>query len=168
MEAALRTVYEILEGKALPQTDFLPVRGLQGIKTAEVPVAGMKVKVAVAHGLKNARTLLDDIAAGKSDYHFIEVMACPGGCIGGGGQPVLPDLQKKLARNKSLYMEDLRLPERKSHQNAEVSALYKEFLGQPAGHLSHELLHLYKEFLGQPAGHLSHELLHTHYKARKV
>ncbi|HOI22759.1 MAG TPA: [FeFe] hydrogenase, group A [Spirochaetales bacterium] len=141
MEAALRTVYEILEGKALPQTDFLPVRGLQGIKTAEVPVAGMKVKVAVAHGLKNARVLLDDIAAGKSDYHFIEVMACPGGCIGGGGQPVLPDIGKKLARNRSLYMEDLRLLERKSHQNAEVSALYKEFLGQPAGHLSHELLH---------------------------
>ncbi len=141
MEAALRTVYEILEGKPLPHTDFMPVRGLQGIKTAEVPVAGMKVKVAVAHGLKNARALLDDIAAGNSSYHFIEVMACPGGCIGGGGQPVLPDMSKKLARNKSLYNEDLRLPERKSHQNAEVNALYKEFLGKPAGHLSHELLH---------------------------
>jgi len=141
MEAALRTVYEILEGKPLPHTDFLPVRGLQGIKTAEVPVAGMKVKVAVAHGLKNARALLDDIAAGNSSYHFIEVMACPGGCIGGGGQPVLPDWNKKMARNKSLYTEDLRLPERKSHQNAEVNALYKEFLGKPAGHLSHELLH---------------------------
>jgi len=141
MEAALRTVYEILEGKPLPQTDFTPVRGLQGIKTAEVPVAGMKVRVAVVHGLKNARVLLDEMAAGKSTYHFIEVMSCPGGCIGGGGQPVLPDMEKKLARNRSLYAEDLRLPERKSHQNIEVSALYKEFLGKPAGHLSHELLH---------------------------
>jgi iron-only hydrogenase group A len=141
MEAALRTVYELLEGKPLPQTDFFPVRGLQGIKTAEVPVAGMNVKVAVAHGLKNARALLDDIAAGKSDYHFIEVMACPGGCIGGGGQPVLPDMDKKLARNKSLYLEDLRMPERKSHQNTEVNTLYKDFLGHPAGHLAHELLH---------------------------
>lgn len=141
MEAALRTVYEILEGKPLPQTDFKPVRGLQGIKTAEVPVAGMTVRVAVAHGLKNARVLLDEMAAGKSPYHFIEVMSCPGGCIGGGGQPVLPDMDKKLARNLSLYAEDLRLPERKSHLNAEVSALYKGFLGNPAGHLSHELLH---------------------------
>jgi len=141
MEAALRTVYEVLEGKPLPQTDFTPVRGLKGIKTAEVPVAGMTVRVAVAHGLKNARVLLDEMAAGKSPYHFIEVMSCPGGCIGGGGQPVLSDIDKKIARNLSLYAEDLRLPERKSHLNAEVSALYTEFLGHPAGHLSHELLH---------------------------
>ena len=141
MEAALRTVYEVLEGKPLPQTDFMPVRGLKGIKTAEVPVAGMTVRVAVAHGLKNARVLLDEMAAGKSPYHFIEVMSCPGGCIGGGGQPVLSDMDKKIARNLSLYAEDLRLPERKSHLNAEVSALYTEFLGHPAGHLSHELLH---------------------------
>jgi len=141
MEAALRTVYEILQGKPLPQTDFTPVRGLQGIKTAEVPVAGTTVRVAVAHGLKNARVLLDEMAAGKSPYHFIEIMSCPGGCIGGGGQPVLPDMQKKLARNYSLYAEDLRLPERKSHLNVEVNALYKDFLGSPAGHLSHELLH---------------------------
>ncbi|HCO47940.1 MAG TPA: ferredoxin [Spirochaetaceae bacterium] len=141
MEAALRTVYEILEGKPLPQTDFTPVRGLKGIKTAEVPVAGMNVRVAVAHGLKNARVILDEMAAGKSSYHFIEVMSCPGGCIGGGGQPVLPDMDKKLARNSSLYAEDLRLPSRKSHQNPEVKALYEGFLGKPAGHLSHELLH---------------------------
>lgn len=141
MEAALRTVYEILEGKPLPDTDFTPVRGLEGIKTAEVPVAGMKVRIAVAHSLKNARILLDQIAAGASPYHFIEVMTCPGGCVGGGGQPVLPDLDKILARNRSLYAEDTRLPERKSHLNAEVNSLYKDFLGAPAGHLSHELLH---------------------------
>ena len=141
MEAALRTVYEILQGKPLPQTEFKPARGLQGIKTAEVPIGESVIRIAVAHGLKNARVLLDEMATGKSPYHFIEIMSCPGGCIGGGGQPVLPDMDKKLARNQSLYMEDLRLPERKSHHNAEVSALYKEFLGSPAGHLSHELLH---------------------------
>lgn len=141
MEAALRTVYEILEGKPLPGTDFSPVRGLSGLKTASVRVAGKEVNVAVAHGLGNARILLDEIAAGKSNYHFIEVMSCPGGCIGGGGQPVLPDLEKKLARNLSLYVEDGRLPERRSHLNPEVSALYSEFLGKPSGHLSHSLLH---------------------------
>jgi iron-only hydrogenase group A len=141
MEAALRTVYEILEGKPLPQTDFMPARGLVGIKTAEVPVAGMKVKIAIAHSLKNARVLLDQLIAGESPYHFIEIMSCPGGCIGGGGQPVLPNMDKILARNKSLYTEDLRLEERKSHQNEEVSSLYRDFLGKPAGHLSHELLH---------------------------
>lgn len=141
MEAALRTVYEILEGKPLPNTDFMPVRGLQGIKTAEVPVAGTTLRVAVAHSLKNARILLDEIAEGKSPYHFIEVMSCPGGCIGGGGQPVLPDLEKKLARNRSLYMEDLRLVSRKSHQNLEVNTLYTDFLESPASHVSHALLH---------------------------
>jgi len=117
MEAALRTVYEILEGAPLPKIDLTPVRGLEGIKTAEIQAAGMKLKVAVAHGLKNARVLLDEIATGKSPYHFIEVMSCPGGCIGGGGQPVCPDKEKKLARNHSLYVEDQRLPERKSHLN---------------------------------------------------
>lgn len=141
MEAALRTVYEILEGKPLPSLDFTPVRGLAGIKSAEVVVGGTTLHVAAAHSLKNARVLLDDIAAGKSPYQFIEVMSCPGGCIGGGGQPVLPDMEKKAARNSSLYVEDLRLPARKSHENADVQKLYASFLGSPGGHLSHELLH---------------------------
>ncbi|MFZ2781591.1 MAG: NADH-dependent [FeFe] hydrogenase, group A6 [Rectinemataceae bacterium] len=141
MEAALRTVYEILAGSPLPDTDFVPVRGMQGIKSAEVAVGGTTLRVAVAHTLKNARVLLDEIAAGRSPYHFIEVMSCPGGCIGGGGQPVLPDMDRRLARNKSLYMEDLRLGTRHSHRNESVKALYDEFLGEPNGHLSHELLH---------------------------
>jgi len=141
MEAALRTVYEILEGKPLPGLDFTPVRGLAGIKSAEVVVGGTTLHVAAAHSLKNARVLLDEIAAGKSPYQFIEVMSCPGGCIGGGGQPVLPDIEKKIARNSSLYVEDLRLPARKSHENADVQKLYSSFLGSPGGHLSHELLH---------------------------
>jgi iron-only hydrogenase group A len=141
MEAALRTVYEILEGKPLPNTDFMEARGMQGIKTAQVHAGGMDIRVAIAHGLGNARQLLDELAAGKSPYHFIEIMSCPGGCVGGGGQPVLPDWNKKLARNRSLYQEDLHLKERLSHKNAEVSLLYEKFLGEPAGHLSHELLH---------------------------
>jgi iron-only hydrogenase group A len=141
MEAALRTVYEIVVGKTLPSLDFTAVRGLDGIKTAEVDLAGTKVRVAVAHTLKNARVLLDEIAAGKSPYHFIEVMTCPGGCIGGGGQPVHIDKDKRLARNKAMYAEDLRLGIRKSHENPSVNALYDDFLGKPLGHRSHELLH---------------------------
>ncbi|HEY9053611.1 MAG TPA: NADH-dependent [FeFe] hydrogenase, group A6 [Rectinemataceae bacterium] len=141
MEAALRTVYEILEGKPLPATEFLPARGFAGVKVAEVPVGGLNLRVAVAHGLGNARKILDEMAAGKSPYHFVEIMSCPGGCVGGGGQPVLSDWNKKLARNQALYKEDLRLEQRLSHKNAEVGLLYERFLGKPAGHLSHELLH---------------------------
>ncbi len=141
MEAALRTVYEIVTGKGLESLDFHAVRGLDGIKTAEVDLNGTVVRVAVAHTLRNARTILDEIAAGKSPYHFIEVMTCPGGCIGGGGQPVGIDAAKRMARNTAMYAEDLRLGVRKSHENPAVKALYAEFLGKPLGHLSHELLH---------------------------
>ena len=141
MEAALRTVYEVVTGSALPSLDFEAVRGLEGIKMAEVDLAGTKVRVAVAHTLKNARILLDEIAAGKSPYHFIEVMTCPGGCVGGGGQPVRVDASKRLARNAAMYEEDKRLALRKSHENPAVKALYSDFLGEPLGHLSHELLH---------------------------
>lgn len=141
MEAALRTVFEIVEKKPLPDPDFTVVRGLEGIKTASVILGGKEIRVAVAHGLGNARVLLDEIAEGKSPYHFIEVMSCPGGCVGGGGQPFLPSRERTQARNLSLYREDLRLSVRKSHENPAVSRLYDEFLGEPAGHLSHELLH---------------------------
>jgi NADH-quinone oxidoreductase subunit G/NADP-reducing hydrogenase subunit HndD len=141
MEAALRTVYEIVSGKSLPSLDFESVRGLEGIKKAEVDIAGTTVRVAVAHTLKNARVLLDEIAAGSSPYQFIEVMTCPGGCIGGGGQPVRIDADKRLARNRAMYEEDRRLGLRKSHDNPAVKALYADFLGEPLGHLSHELLH---------------------------
>jgi iron-only hydrogenase group A len=141
MEAALRTVYEIVEKKPLENIELTQVRGFDSIKSAEVVLGGSPVRVAVAHGLSNARILLDEIRAGKSPYHFIEIMSCPGGCIGGGGQPVLADIEKKLARNHALYVEDQKLPLRKSHENPAVSALYKDFLGKPLGHLSHELLH---------------------------
>ncbi len=146
MEAALRTVYELVVGSPIPSLDFESVRGLDGIKKAEVDLAGTKVRVAVAHTLKNARILLDEIAEGKSTYHFIEIMSCPGGCVGGGGQPVRVDAEKRLARNKAMYAEDLRLGIRKSHENPAIKELYAEFLGKPLGHLSHELLHTkYKE-----------------------
>jgi iron-only hydrogenase group A len=141
MEAALRTVYEIVTRQTLPSLDFEAVRGLEGIKRAEVDLAGTKVRVAAAHTLKNARVLLDEIASGSSPYHFIEVMTCPGGCIGGGGQPVRVDAAKRLARNKAMYAEDRSFALRKSHENPAVQALYKDFLGEPLGHLSHELLH---------------------------
>ncbi len=140
-EAALRTVYEIVTKKTLDAIDFEAVRGLSGIKTAEVDLDGTKVRVAVVHTLKNARKILDEIAAGTSPYHFIEVMTCPGGCVGGGGQPVLPDMDKRLARNLAMYREDLRLGMRKSHENPAIAALYEGFLGSPLGEKSHSLLH---------------------------
>jgi iron-only hydrogenase group A len=141
MEAALRTVYEVVTKQSLPSLDFAAVRGLDGIKSAEVDLAGTKVRVAVAHTLKNARVILDEIKAGTSPYHFIEVMTCPGGCVGGGGQPVRVDMEKRVARNKAMYAEDLRLGLRKSHDNPAVKELYADFLGEPLGRLSHELLH---------------------------
>jgi iron-only hydrogenase group A len=141
MEAALRTVYELVTGGPMPSIDFQAARGLDGIKAAEVDLAGTKVRVAVAHTLKNARSILDEIVAGSSPYHFIEIMSCPGGCIGGGGQPVRIDASKRLARNKAMYAEDLRLGLRKSHENPAVKELYATFLGEPLGHVSHELLH---------------------------
>jgi iron-only hydrogenase group A len=141
MEAAARTVYELVNGKPLPSLEIGPLRGLEGIKTAELPLGDSKPKFAVAHTLKNARILLDEIKTGKSPYAFIEIMTCPGGCIGGGGQPILPDDAKRKARQAAVYAEDKRLPERKSHENKAVDELYKEFLGKPLGHLSHELLH---------------------------
>ena len=140
MEAALRTVYEVVTGKTLPSLDFKDVRGFEGIKEAAVDLDGLVVKVAVAHGLGNARKLMDAVRAGTADYHFIEIMACPGGCIGGGGNPI-KDWKKMDKRLEGVYQEDLDLPLRKSHENPAVDTLYKEFLEKPLGHKSHELLH---------------------------
>ncbi|HEY3298572.1 MAG TPA: NADH-dependent [FeFe] hydrogenase, group A6, partial [Armatimonadota bacterium] len=141
MEAALRTVYEVVTGKKLDNVDIAAVRGMDGVREAEIDVDGTKVRAAVAHGLANAKKLLDLVREGKADYHFIEVMCCPGGCIGGGGQPfpTSEDIRKKRA--EALYLQDRELPLRKSHENPVVTQLYEEFLGQPLGHKSHELLH---------------------------
>jgi NADH-quinone oxidoreductase subunit G/NADP-reducing hydrogenase subunit HndD len=141
MEAALRTVYETLTKQPLPKLELEALRGFDGIKTAELAINGDPVKVAVAHTLRNARAILDEIAAGRSPYAFVEVMTCPGGCIGGGGQPTGATWERKAARREAIYLEDRNLPRRKSHDNPQVQALYREFLGEPLGRLSHELLH---------------------------
>ncbi|MEL7566376.1 MAG: NADH-dependent [FeFe] hydrogenase, group A6 [Dehalobacterium sp.] len=141
MEAALRTVYEVVTGKTLEDVNFTFSRGMEGIKEAEIDLNGVRVKVAIAHGLKNARMLMEQARNGTSPYHFIEVMACPGGCIGGGGQPITKCNDKRNERIKGIYSEDENLSLRKSHDNPEVKQLYEEFLHQPLGHKSHQLLH---------------------------
>ena len=141
MEAALRTVYEVVTGKTLPSLDFKDVRGLEGIKEATVDLDGTPVKVAVAHTLANARKLVELIKSGKSDYAFIEIMCCPGGCIGGGGQPYGTTNEVRRQRIAAIYEADSDLPIRKSHENPAIKKLYEEFLVEPLGEKSHHLLH---------------------------
>lgn len=153
MEAALRTVYEVVTGKALPFANLhvTPVAGLKGIKEASITIEnttpewkfleGVVLKIAVAHGLANARHVLDSIKSGQSQYHFVEVMTCPGGCIGGGGQPRFTTDAVREARIKAIYREDEGKPIRKSHENPHITALYNEFLKYPFSEKSHELLH---------------------------
>ncbi len=140
MEAALRTAYELVTGEALPSLDFNEVRGLEGVKEATVDLKGTTLKVAVAHGLGNASDILDRVKEGH-DYHFIEIMCCPGGCIGGGGQPIPTDREIREKRMAGIYNADKGMPLRKSHENPAVQALYKDFLGEPLSHKSHQLLH---------------------------
>jgi len=146
MEAALRTVSEVLTGKSLDKVEFEAVRGTEGIKEATLKVGDLDVSVAVAHGLGNARELLEKVRSGEKNYHFIEIMGCPGGCVTGGGQPIvssktLCEVDLKAARAKALYDEDESLKIRKSHENPYVKALYDEYFGEPCGHKAHELLH---------------------------
>ena len=146
MEAALRTAAETLEGKALPDIEFHEVRGTESMKEATYTLAGIDVKVAVVSGLKSADALLQKIKNGEAEYHFIEIMCCPGGCVNGGGQPIqhavvrsFVDLQTQRA--KALYTEDRALAVRKSHENPMIKQLYDEFLDKPGSHLSHQILH---------------------------
>ncbi len=142
LEAALRTAYEWLTEETLENVDFNAVRGMEGIREATVKINDMDVNVAVAHGLGNARKLLESIREGKANYHAIEIMACPGGCIGGGGQPYIKgDTDILKARSKAIYAEDEGKALRKSHENPAIKKLYEEFLGKPNGEKSHELLH---------------------------
>ena len=146
MEAALRTVYEKATGKELEDVNFTAVRGTEGIKEAEVDLNGKKVRVAVAHGTGNAKTLLESIKSGEKQYDFIEVMGCPGGCVTGGGTPIISSTDRmyidpKAERAKALYNEDAGKAKRKSHDNEELKKLYAEYLGEPNGHLAHKLLH---------------------------
>jgi iron-only hydrogenase group A len=161
MEAALRTVYEIVTGEPVPfeKLRITPVRGAEGVKRAEIPIKkavdawkfleGATLKVMVAHGTANAKRVMEMLERGElSDYHFIEIMACPGGCLGGGGQPIPTSPEIRAARARAIYSEDEGLPIRKSHENPVIKEIYKEFLTQG------------------PCGELSHKLLHTHYLKR--
>ncbi len=153
MEAALRTAYEVITGREIPfdGLNVTPVRGMEGIKEAAVKLEnvlpdfsfleGIEVRVAVAHGLTNAAQIMDDVSIGESPYHFIEVMGCPGGCIGGGGQPIPTNEEIRKKRAEAIYTEDEKMTIRKSHENPEVIQLYKDFLGKPLGEVSHHLLH---------------------------
>ena len=152
MEAALRTAAYKLDGKELKNVELKDVRGLAGIKEATYKLGGTEVKVAVASGMKNAKVLLDEIRAGKSPYHFIEIMGCPGGCVAGGGQPFvkpcfLPNEEDNILdtykekRANALYSEDEGRPIRVSHKNPQIIELYEKFLGEPNSHKAHELLH---------------------------
>jgi NADP-reducing hydrogenase subunit HndD len=153
MEAALRTAYEIVTGRDVPfkNLNIVPVRGMQGVKEATIKIEnclddwkfleGAELKVAIAHGLTNANKVVKLVSQGKAPYHFIEIMACPGGCIGGGGQPIPTSMEIRQNRIKAIYSEDENMPLRKSHENPEIISLYKEFLGKPNSHAAHELLH---------------------------
>jgi len=142
IEAAVRTAYEVHTGKELPKIDFEELRGMDGIRQASIDFDGLKLNIGIAHGLGNARELLDAIKQGKSTFHAIEIMACPGGCIGGGGQPLHhgnSEIIKK--RQMAIYREDKSKSIRKSHENPDIIELYQNFLGKPLSELSHHLLH---------------------------
>jgi NADH-quinone oxidoreductase subunit G/[NiFe] hydrogenase diaphorase moiety small subunit/NADP-reducing hydrogenase subunit HndD len=153
MEAAIRTVYEVVTGRPVPfnNLEILPVRGTEGVKEASLKIEGcvpafsflegVELKVAVAHGLKNARVIMEQIAAGESPYHFIEIMACPGGCIGGGGQPIPTNEEIRKKRIAAIYDEDRNMELRKSHENPEIKMIYEDYLKEPLGEKSHHLLH---------------------------
>jgi iron only hydrogenase large subunit-like protein len=149
MEAAVRTAHFMITGKELPGLDLQPLRGLEGAKELKANIGGIDIGAAVVSGLGNARALIEQIRAGRSDLHFIEVMTCPGGCINGGGQPLHSDRAAVIARMKKLYNVDKNCGLRVSHGNKSVKRLYDEFLGAPLGDKSHHLLH-------------------THYAAREV
>lgn len=158
MEAALRTAYEVVTGREVPfdGLNITPVRGMVGVREAAIKIEntkpewkfldGVVLKTVVAHGLTNAKKVMDVVKSGKADWHFIEIMACPGGCIGGGGQPIPTNEEIRKKRAEAIYREDANKKIRKSHENPEVIAIYKEFLDEPNSHKAHELLHThYKE-----------------------
>ncbi len=153
MEAALRTAYELVTGREVPfeNLNIKSVRGMEGVRKATIKIEnpleewafldGVELKCAVAHGLVNAKKVMDSLKAGEADFHFVEIMACPGGCLGGGGQPIPTNPEIRQKRAEAIYAEDANLAIRKSHENPEVQKLYKDFLIKPLGELSHHLLH---------------------------
>lgn len=142
IEAAVRTAYEWITHEELKDVNFTQLRGLEGIRTATIPIKDIELKIGIAHGLGNARKMLEGIRSGELDFHAIEIMACPGGCIGGGGQPYHHgDFSIIKKRQDAIYREDAGKPKRKSHENEMVMKLYREYLGEPYGEKAHELLH---------------------------
>jgi iron only hydrogenase large subunit-like protein len=141
MEAAVRTAHFLATGTELDDLKIKAARGFEGIKEAHVMVGNIEVGVAVVNTLGNARKLVEEIRGGRKDLHFIEIMSCPGGCIGGGGQPIGADIEAVRARMKALYVIDRDEPVRVSHKNRQVKRLYDEYLGKPLGEKSHKLLH---------------------------
>jgi len=141
MEAALRTVADKLEGADLPKIDYTKVRGLEGVKFATIEIKSKKINIAAVSGLKNAKAFLEKVQSGEQKLHFIEIMACPGGCIAGGGQPIPTNPEIAQKRAMALYHQDAILPLRKSHKNPEIISLYSEFLNSPGSQKSHKLLH---------------------------
>jgi NADH-quinone oxidoreductase subunit G len=146
MEAAVRSAYFLVTQKELGDVNFLPVRGLEGVKEAEVDMDGTKIKIAVAHQMGNIAAVLDRIRAAKasgqpSPWQFVEVMACRGGCVGGGGQPYGCTDEVRSKRAAGLYVDDEKSEYRCSHQNPFITQIYKEFLGEPNTHKAHKLLH---------------------------
>ena len=146
MEAALRTVQEKVTGNHFEKLEYEPVRGAEGIKRATVNMNGTEVKVVVASGLKNAQIIMEEIKNGKADYQFVEIMACPGGCVMGGGQPIRTSKERasidiRSKRANALYTIDEKSTIRKSHENPVLQKIYKEYLGEAGGHRAHELLH---------------------------
>ena len=141
MEAAIRTVAWKLTGGEMDTIDYEAARGYKGVKEATLNINGLEVKVAIVNGIKNAKAVMDDVRAGKSTYHFIEVMACPGGCLNGGGAPLLSEPVQVADRMNKMYESDEKNPIRRSHENEQVQKLYEEYLKEPCGHISHHLLH---------------------------
>ncbi|MGI6687144.1 MAG: NADH-dependent [FeFe] hydrogenase, group A6 [Christensenellales bacterium] len=146
MEAALRTAYETITGKTLENLEFHMVRGIEGVKEADIPLGDLTLRVAVAHGTINAKTLLDSIKSGEKQYDFIEIMGCRGGCVDGGGQPLVAaetraQKDPRKIRAQALYQADADMPRRKSHENPSIKRIYEEFLGEPNSHRAHQLLH---------------------------
>lgn len=140
-EAALRTIHELVTGKEMPTLEYEPVRGLYGTKEASIMLNNTEVRIAVTSGLKNAREVMSRVKSGEADYHFIEIMGCPGGCIGGGGQPINLSTDNRFRRAEAIYQIDAANTIRKSHENMAVKQLYKEFLGEPNSSKAHKLLH---------------------------
>lgn len=169
MEAAIRSAYTLITGEELEKVEIEGVRGLEGVKEATVNIPGFgDLKVAVAHGLGNARKVMDRVreglkTKGESPWHFIEIMACPGGCVGGGGQPYGNDIASRARRGLALYQEDRDLPVRKSHQNPEVLKVYERFLGEPNSPKAHKLLHTYYFKRSISNGQVIEEVTHKHH-----